>query len=110
MSGLFTGLLRIEFAPHNIASFDWIRTKAPFEPRILGLEDEETGKKGDFDDALFGCDFHPPIGSPSKQEILRPEPRLQHQENVISMKVDLVKSLSIRRPRPPRIRTASTRR
>jgi hypothetical protein len=29
---------------------------------------------------------------------------------VISMKVDLVKSLSIRRPRPPRIRTASTRR
>ena len=67
MSGLFTGLLRIEFAPHNIASFDWIRTKAPFEPRILGLEDEETGKKGDFDDALFGCDFHPPIGSPSKQ-------------------------------------------
>jgi len=43
-------------------------------------------------------------------EILRPEPRLQHQENVISMKVDLVKSLSIRRPRPPRIRTASTRR
>jgi hypothetical protein len=34
-------------------NLDWIRAKAPFGPGILGLEDEETGKEGAFDDAYW---------------------------------------------------------
>jgi hypothetical protein len=44
----------MNFSPFSCPVFlDWIRAKAPFEPGILCLEDEETGKEGAFDDSYW---------------------------------------------------------